>query len=56
MRISNPEAKGKALARIVQGILLLGCISLYVWGDKAIIVVDSSGSPGEYRTGITEGR
>ena len=56
MRISNPELKGKWAARALQGLLLVGCIVLYVWGNTSIITVDSSGSPGRYRTGLTEGK
>ena len=56
MRINKPKQKGRLLARGIQAILLVGCAALYVWGDSSIIVVDSSGSPGSYRTGLTEGK
>ena len=56
MRISNPEEKGRTLAYFVQGLLILGSIALYVWGNSHILVVDSSGSPGKYRTGLTENK
>lgn len=54
MRIKNPEAKGKAAAQIVYGFLLFASVALYFWGAGSIIVIDSSGSPGKYTTGITE--
>lgn len=45
---------GKHLAWIVMGLLITA--SIHMITTDTITTIDSSGSPGEYKTGPTEGR
>ena len=54
MKITNPREKGRICAWAVQGFMVITILVIVIMGDSSVITIDSSGSPGSYRIGLTE--